>query len=117
MLTLPAVIVVLAAAADPPNMFLGRSVRDWTRDLGDRQADVRRSAAFALGKLGSEAAPAVPELVRLLRTDRAANVRDMAAAALGDIAAARGAASAGLWREAGPALIELLAREPEAGPR
>src|SRR5262245_3289827 len=104
---LPLLVVLVAGAADRPDVFLGRSVRDWTRELSDRDPALRRSAAFALGKLGSEAVPAVPELVRRVREDRVAGVRDMAAAALGDIAAALGAGGAGLWREAGPVLMEV----------
>jgi HEAT repeat protein len=57
--------------------------------LGDRDANVREAAAFALGAIGGPARPAVPALRRALR-DPTAGVKAAAAEALGKIAAAAG---------------------------
>lgn len=73
--------------------FLGKNARDWERQLKDGKDDkARRSAAFALGKLGSSAFAAVGSLKSTLRDDKSASVREAAAMALGDIA--RGALKA-----------------------
>lgn len=61
------------------------------RALAARDARMRRSAAIALGSLGPQAKPAVPQLVQQLRRDDDENVRTDAAEALykiGDTAAA-----------------------------
>jgi HEAT repeat protein len=55
--------------------------------LGDTDAEVRSSAAWALEKMGPAAKDAVPALTKALR-DVDANVRMYAAYALGDIGAA-----------------------------
>src|SRR5262249_1094965 len=54
-------------------------------ELRDGKPQVRRSAAFALGKLGDDAYLALPALKRALAADKDAGVREMAAVALGDI--------------------------------
>lgn len=51
--------------------------------LGDADAGVRASAAWALGRL--EAERAIPDLIRLLENDAEADVRRNAALALGEI--------------------------------
>jgi HEAT repeat protein len=84
--------------------FLGKPLSRWLVELRDAQPQVRRGAAFALGKSGSAAAPAA--LVKVL-SDREAAVRDAAAYALGELA---GEGHGGtVWSEAGPALVRLLA--------
>lgn len=88
--------------------FLNKPALDWARDLTDKQASVRRAAAFALGRLGSDALLAAPDLARCLKEDKEGSVRDMAAAGLGDIARALGNSSRGLWADAGPALSQAL---------
>ena len=65
--------------------FLGKNAAAWLQDLeSPREAD-RRSAAYALGKLGSEAFSAMPALIKRLKDDTSAKVRDAAAFALGEI--------------------------------
>jgi HEAT repeat protein len=88
--------------------FLGKSVTDWQKELNHTDAKVRRSAAFALGRMGGDAGAAVPDLVRRLREDKDAGVRDMAASAVGDIAKAAKGGDRNLWSDAGDALIGAL---------
>jgi HEAT repeat protein len=91
--------------------FLNRRVEAWRLDLEKKGAkpSTRRSAAFALGRLGSMASYAVPDLVQCVRSDRDAGVRDMAANALGDIVLSLTSSSpTTLWSQAGKALEEAL---------
>jgi len=66
--------------------FLGRDANAWQKQLKEGKAEkTRRSAAFALGKLGSSASSAINDLKKTLREDKAGSVREAAALALGDI--------------------------------
>src|SRR5712691_7379874 len=87
--------------------FLNRPTSQWLAELSDPQESVRRSAAFALGKTGQEAAFTVPQLLAALK-DKEASVRAAAAYALGEIGPAG-------WREVVPALATSLSndRQPE----
>lgn len=58
-----------------------------TASLRDSSRDVRNRAAKALGLIGSDAKEAIPQLIRLLKTDRDTEVRREAAMALGRIGA------------------------------
>lgn len=94
-----------------PSVFLGKSADAWRKNLNDPNASVRRSAAFALGRLGESARDAVEDLVRLLHDDADDKVRDMAAAALGDIARAlKGDDEA--WNHSGSLLVKVLKGDP-----
>ena len=75
----------LTSADRAAAQFLGKDVADWTRDLDTDDARARRNAAFALGKLGAAATPAVPSLQRTLTGDKDAKVREAAAFAIGEI--------------------------------
>jgi len=66
--------------------FLKKDTAGWVNDLGSSNESQRRTAAFALGKMGSFAADAVPALKRTLQNDASPKVRDAAAFALGEIA-------------------------------
>ena len=80
-------VAMLAPAADlHAQKFLKKDAASWVQDLG-AQADEgpRRNAAFALGKMGSFAADAVPALKRALEKDPSPKVREAAAFALGEI--------------------------------
>ena len=67
--------------------FLKKDAAAWVNDLGNQSSEAqRRTAAFALGKMGSFAADAVPALKRALDKDPSAKVREAAAFALGEIA-------------------------------
>src|SRR5213078_1961900 len=104
-----AIVWSLAASVNSlaqTTQFLNKPVTAWTKDLADNRAPVRRSAAFALGRIGEEAILGFPSLIRLVRKDRDAGVREMAAAAIGDIVRALPGGGRGLWSEAGAALSE-----------
>src|SRR5262249_8682030 len=74
-----------AAAQEPDEPeFLKVPASKWVRDLGSADAAVRRSAAFALGKMGLPAAGAGPQLLTAL-ADLKPAVREAAAFALGEI--------------------------------
>ena len=81
--------------------------RRWDTDLqtllADKNADVRRRAALAAGRIGDERA--VPNLISLLQKDGDLSVRAMAAFALGEVESA-GAADALV------AVLSLNQREP-----
>jgi HEAT repeat protein len=111
-LLIPLVLLAAALPAHADTYFLDKSVGAWTKELGDPKPDVRRGAAFALGKCGL--AKAVPDLVRAL-TDADAGVRDAAAYAIGEIAAER--QDPELWRDAGGALRKMLKDEKDARAR
>lgn len=93
--------------------FLGRNAGDWERQLKDGKDDkARRSAAFALGKLGSSAFSAAGGLKKALREDKAASVREAAALALGDVG--RGALKALDDPDLVEALKAALAKDSDA---
>ncbi|HEY7425577.1 MAG TPA: HEAT repeat domain-containing protein [Gemmataceae bacterium] len=104
------VLVAQAVRAD----FLDKSAADWQKELSDPDAKVRRSAAFALGRLGVDARSAVPALVQRLREDSEARVRDMAASALGDIAKALKGDAGDVWRDAAGTLVNVLKKDEHA---
>src|SRR3954466_2627372 len=104
-LVLAALFVSLGVGppAHGQSSFLNKPLRDWLAELGSATAEVRRSAAFALGKMGAPAYQGVGGLVARFKDDRDPGVRDAAAAALGDIVTDSGGATRGLWKDAGPA--------------
>ncbi|HKI37019.1 MAG TPA: HEAT repeat domain-containing protein [Gemmataceae bacterium] len=105
---LAATLLAVALPAGAETAFLGKKSGAWLRELADPKPEVRRGAAFALGKCG--AAGAVPLLVRAL-DDADPRVRDAAAYAVGEIAAERN--DPALWRKAGAALRKMLAEEKD----
>jgi HEAT repeat protein len=113
-----AMALVALSLASPaqgrPPVFLGKSVDRWQGELNDSDAKVRRSAAFALGRMGADSSVALPELARRLREDKDAGVRDMAASAIGDIIkAARGGGRAS-WDDTGSTLVSALKNDGDA---
>jgi HEAT repeat protein len=111
-----AVVPALGLAAPTPAVaqtaFLGKTPSKWVEDLRDGKPEVRRSAAFALGKLGDNAFAALPKLKAVLERDKDAGVRETAAVALGDIVAAlRGGRQA--WEDLGGALERALGEDPD----
>src|SRR5260370_41943611 len=80
-----ALVMLLAPAHARAADFLGKSVAVWARDLSSDKAEVRRSAAFAPGKIGAGADYALPKLAALVQHDRGAGVLAAAAAATGDV--------------------------------
>jgi HEAT repeat protein len=93
--------------------FLGRQASAWARDLSDVKPDVRRSAAFALGRIGGGALAAAPELTKCLQ-DADAGVRAAAARAVGDIVVSLQGGGAGLREAAGTALADALAADTDS---
>src|SRR5262245_8561681 len=53
--------------------------------LGDASGEIRSTAATAIGNLGAAAVPAVPQLVKQLKSDDTKEARETAARALGRI--------------------------------
>src|SRR5260370_35797984 len=76
-----ALVMLLAPAHARAADFLGKSVAVWAGDLSSDKAEVRRSAAFALGKIGAGADYDLPRLAALARNDGDPGVREPAAAA------------------------------------
>ncbi len=75
---------VAAQAASPPAPYRGKSVSQWIDELGDKDYWVRWHATYALGRIGPDAAAAVPALERILANlDEHEYVRGGAAWALG----------------------------------
>jgi HEAT repeat protein len=64
--------------------FLGKSLYRWISDLDSSKPQVRRDAAFALGKMGATAEPQLGRLVKVLN-DPDPSVREAAAFAIGEI--------------------------------
>jgi HEAT repeat protein len=66
--------------------FLNKDAATWAKDLKSKDVKARRSAAFALGKMGENAAPYLSQLIGAVNdTKEDASVREEAAFALGDI--------------------------------
>jgi HEAT repeat protein len=85
--------------------FLRKDIAGWVNDLGSEANEAtRRTAAFALGKMGSFAAAAVPALKRTLEKDASPKVREAAAFALGEIA------RESIKAAADPELVPLLSK-------
>ncbi len=76
------------ACFSQPDSFLGRSHNQWLADLRSKQPAQRRSAAFALGRMGAASLDAVGLLQDRLASDPDTGVREMAAMAVGDIVSA-----------------------------
>jgi HEAT repeat protein len=113
-----ALLIFLAATALPSTCraqdgsFLDRPVRAWEHDLSDTNAAIRKSAAFALGRIGGPALTAAPEIAKCL-ADPDAGVRAAAAEALGDIVLALHGGGISIWEAAGPALGKTLANDKD----
>ena len=58
--------------------FLGKPVERWKDDLHQSEPALRRSAAFALGKLGGQAFPTISQLAKAIDEDEDPTVRDAA---------------------------------------
>jgi HEAT repeat protein len=101
----------VTAARAQPLVFLGKSADAWRSELKRPDASTRRSAAFALGRLGWQAREAVPDLVRSMRDDDD-KVRDMAVSAVGDIARALKDDNAEVWKQSAGMLVKVLKEDP-----
>jgi HEAT repeat protein len=102
-----------ASGLAPAQQFLGKDAMTWEGALvSAKDARARRSAAFALGKLGSSAASAVGSLKKHLANDPDASVREAAAFAIGEIA--KESLDLQKDEEAVDALIEKLGKDENA---
>ncbi len=110
-------LALLVPACVPANaqsaFFLSRGLGEWLGELESAKRPAsRRSAAFALGRMGSIAGMAIPELARRISDDPDAGVRDMSAAALGDIVLSmRHFALDEQWKKAGAPLMAALGHD------
>jgi HEAT repeat protein len=99
------VLAMPASAAD----FLGKSANQWGGQLSSPSAETRRSAAFALGKIGVDSRSEFDKLIRLIASEKDAAVKEVATAAVGDIAIAMGDAAKLYWATSSQALMSALA--------
>jgi HEAT repeat protein len=106
------IVLNVSAVHAGTSLFLGKSVDAWRKELNNPNASVRRSAAFALGRMGEDANGTVTQLVRRLQEDTDAGVRDMAASAIGDIARALKDNNASVWRKSSGTLVQLVKNDP-----
>ncbi|HYT89526.1 MAG TPA: HEAT repeat domain-containing protein [Gemmataceae bacterium] len=109
---LPAVVAASLLSFAPERTrgqeFLGKSVELWQENLAPtKSAAERRSAAFALGKLGKAAVNALAALAQRL-DDPDAGVRETAAFAIGEICAHA--------RVSSPQLLTLLSKRLKEDP-
>ena len=111
--------VVLLTMIEPgralPADVLGKSAAEWAKNLSADTPDLRRGAAFALGKFSAGAESKLPQLLALVRDDRDAGVREAAAVAVGDVIVALRANRVPVrdhWGAAWPILRTALADSP-----
>src|SRR5262249_2931511 len=102
------ILLVILSPVRADGDFLGKRTADWVKELNDSTAEVRRGAAFALGKCA--ALETVPHLVRVLG-DKDAGVRDAAAYAVGEIVAEGHVP--GLWNAVSETLRKKLVDDDE----
>lgn len=77
--------------ADDETLYAGKTLNQWIVDLGSNDPQVRLLAAWAVGSIGPDAAPAVPALIELLG-DADPVTRLQACSALANIGPAAGPA-------------------------
>src|SRR5262249_43470628 len=81
-------VLACGPTAARAQQFLGKPMPEWRANLAaDKTPAERRSAAFALGKIGEPAVGALSKLAGAL-SDKDASVREAAAFAIGEICAA-----------------------------
>jgi HEAT repeat protein len=119
MVVLLACAVLLRPVAAPAQEtdFLGKTPDAWAQQLDAGEPKLRRSAAFALGRIGGFAEPHLPKLLTLAQSDQAPAVREMAAMALGDIVLDLKEKGAEHWANCGPQLEKQLSTETDARAR
>lgn len=110
LLALPLAFLTPPASAQTDS-FLGKPLAHWTRQLRDKGPKARRSAAFALGRIGPTALGSGGELLRLVEADPDPEVRDMAASALGDMVKAAPSAGADQLPQAIALLQKVLGND------
>jgi HEAT repeat protein len=107
------VFALLGAPAAAQGTFLGKPLAKWLGELKDKDPQVRRGAAFALGKFPDHAIRVSQPLLDRIAEDDDAGVRDAAATALGDMTQRNELAVLGIWSKAKPVLRQALAKETD----
>jgi HEAT repeat protein len=102
-------VMLFVTAPLSAQKFLTKDAAAWTEELSAADEVRRRSAAFALGKLGSAAAEAAPALRKTMEKDESPKVREAAAFALGEIV--RGSLKVAADPQLVPALTAALKDE------
>jgi HEAT repeat protein len=97
--------------------FLGRSAEQWAGELDHSSATRRRSAAFALGRIGPLSQRFLPRLLEQSARDSNPSVRAAAAMAVGDIVLDLGDQAGTTWPDLVPGLRERLGQEKDPGVR
>ncbi|MBI3824041.1 MAG: HEAT repeat domain-containing protein [Planctomycetes bacterium] len=64
------------SALDAQDQFLGKSTVEWASLLKDKDAKVRRNAAFALGKAGRRVGPQIADLRNAFAAEKDPKVKD-----------------------------------------
>ncbi len=81
-----AVIIPVGSVHAQDKTFLGKNAGDWVTQLQNQgDAGSRRSAAFALGKLGYRGAPALPAMKIAYAREKDARVKEALVHAMGEI--------------------------------
>ena len=114
--------LAFAVLAAPPTAraqdFLGKPLKKWRTDLDNQDAKVRRGAAFALGKFPNDTSLIMPLLLKRIKDDSDAGVREAAATALGDLMQPLGKIDntdrTDYWQKAEPVLRQRLESETDA---
>jgi len=116
---LPAVGLLLlpAVVCGQADDFLGQTPEKWAKQLLDKEPGLRRSAAFALGRIGSRAEEALPKLLEIVQKDATPAVRATAAMAIGDIMLDFKEEAGKHWETYGPYLEKQLGKETDARAR
>jgi len=94
--------------------FLGQPPATWAKQLEDKEPNKRRSAAFALGRIGGDAQRFLGRLLEHIQNDIHPGVREMAAVSLGDIIVGQKDFGPVYWPELGPVLTERLDKETDS---
>lgn len=93
--------------------FLGQPPSVWAKQLEDKEPNKRRSAAFALGRIGGDAQRYLGRLLEHIQNDDNPAVREMAAVSLGDIIVGQMDFGPVYWPDLGQALTERLDKETD----
>jgi HEAT repeat protein len=122
MLACLALFVLSATAGAEEKKFLGKGPFEWIDGLKSNKPSVRRAAAFALGKLGTDAYKyqgVAPLLKHIGSDEKDASVRAAAAFALGEIALAmrKYHEVTNVWKASLATLLKALAMDTEKDPR
>jgi HEAT repeat protein len=115
LLSLAASAIILSSTSARGPTFLDRPVDAWLSDLSDLNPEARRSAAFALGKIGAEDSDPrnVVEALTHCLSDKNAAVRDFAASGLGDLLTALPRGRQPFWAKTGTALQKALKEDDD----